>query len=71
MQTLVLGVFCGLGMALIAAASVAIYTVLPTSLLKGASRNGRYWGLGTPDRPRAMLSGNRPVARAERLLQQS
>jgi hypothetical protein len=71
MQTSILVLFFGLGMALVAATSVAIYAVLPASLLKGASRNGRYWGLGTLDQPRGKISGNAPVARLDRLLQQS
>jgi hypothetical protein len=70
MQISVLIVFFALGMALIAATSVAVYARLPASLLN-ASRNGRYWGLGTLDRPAGKISGHAPLARLDRLLNQS
>jgi hypothetical protein len=49
MQTSVLVIFSLVGMAAIAALSMALYKVLPASMLEGARHHGRFAGLGTSD----------------------
>jgi hypothetical protein len=51
MQTSILVLFFGLGLAMVAA-SVTLYAFLPASLMNGASRNGRYFGLAALEQPR-------------------
>jgi hypothetical protein len=50
MQTFALVIFSLVGMAAIAALSMVLYRLLPASMLEGATRHGRFAGLGTPER---------------------
>ena len=62
MQTFALVIFSLVGMAAIAALSMALYRVLPTSILEDATRHGRFADLGTSDRqPDNAARAARPV----------
>jgi hypothetical protein len=50
MQTFGLVILTLVGMALTAGLSLALCTLLPTSMLERAAYHGRYSGLGTRDR---------------------
>jgi hypothetical protein len=71
MQTFLLVLFFGLGMAFVAGASVALYAFLPAALMNGASHNGRYWGLAALEPPRGNTPGNRSATPLGRLQEQS
>ena len=62
MQTFALMIFSLIGVATIAALSMALYGVLPASILEGAARHGRFTDLGTSDRqPDNAARAARPI----------
>jgi hypothetical protein len=62
MQTFALVIFSLVGMATIAALSMALYRMLPASILERASSHGRFTDLGASDRqPDNAAGAARPI----------
>jgi hypothetical protein len=61
MQTYELVMIAVIGTTLFAGLSAALYSALPSAVLRYASRHGRYVGLGNPDRLDDSAAGNTPV----------
>jgi hypothetical protein len=66
MSMFLLIAMAGVGMALVAGISFAIYAVLPVAAVE-AAEHGRYSGLGAQDDFVNQTPGNRPVAHAGEL----
>jgi hypothetical protein len=61
MQTFAVVIFSLVGMAAMAALSIALYRLLPVSIWEGAARHGRFAGLGTSDRQPDTASTERSI----------